>query len=64
MDREGLAIVLNLKSQGVSGCNTLGSSNAVGLNVSCCTGSQTVIVGNQGAADATPNFQYALPLLV
>ena len=64
MDREGLAIGLRLRSKGVGGCNVLGSSNVVGPNVSCCAGPRTVMVGNQGTADMTPNFQHALPLVV
>ena len=56
MDREGLNIGLILRCKHVGSYNVLGSSNVVGSNVSCRTGPQTIMVGNQGAADMTPNF--------
>ena len=64
MDREGLAIGLRLRSKGVSSCNVLGSGNVVGPTMSCRVGPRTIMVGNQGVADTTSNFQHALPLLV
>ena len=61
MDREGLAIGLRLSSKGGGSCNALGNRNVVGPNVSCRGGLWIVMVGNQGAADTTPNFQHAIP---
>ena len=61
VDREGLAIGLRLSSKGSGSCNVLGSRNVVGPNVSCRRGLWTVMAGNQGAADTTPNFQHAVP---
>ena len=61
MDREGLAIGLRLRGKSVGSCNVLVSINVVGPNVSCCICPQTVMVGNQGAADMTPNLHHAVP---
>ena len=63
VDREVLAIGLRFRSKGVSSCNVLGSSNAVGLNVSCHASPQTIMVGNQGGADTTLIFNTHSPCL-
>ena len=64
VDREGFPTGLTYRSKGGSYCNVLGNTNTVGQNVSCHVGPWIVMVGNQGAADTTLNFQHAVPLLI